>query len=90
MLIAQGIGLKHLLAVALGLLDDDPYSEGDFYAGDLLMAVLKQIDYVISETPELARQLRSICLLVLNDAKSGLASKDIELVRCALERLQQA
>ena len=39
LLIAQAIGLRHLLPLAVSLLEDNPYAEGDFYPGDLLEAV---------------------------------------------------
>jgi len=40
-MLGQGIGIKHLLPLALDLLEANPLAEGDFYPGDLLGSVLK-------------------------------------------------
>jgi len=40
LLIGQGIGLDHVIPLALEHLENDPLTHGDFYPGDLLMAVL--------------------------------------------------
>jgi hypothetical protein len=40
-LLGQNIGLKHLMPIALAILDREPLAEGDFYPGDLLSAVLR-------------------------------------------------
>ena len=39
-LIGQGIGLEHLVTLALDVLEREPLVEGRFYPGDLLQAVL--------------------------------------------------
>ena len=39
-MIGQHIGLPYLIPIALELLQADPFTEGDFYRGDLLKAVL--------------------------------------------------
>lgn len=41
LLLGQHIGVEVLVPLALTLLEDDPLTEGDFYPGDLLVAVLK-------------------------------------------------
>ncbi|WP_460531543.1 contact-dependent growth inhibition system immunity protein [Chitinimonas naiadis] len=40
LLIGQKIGLPYLVPIALNLLMDNPYAEGNFYPGDLLVSVL--------------------------------------------------
>lgn len=40
MLIAQGIGLVHLLPLALDQLEENPWVAGDYYEGDLLKSVV--------------------------------------------------
>ncbi|PYJ04370.1 MAG: hypothetical protein DME25_10080 [Verrucomicrobia bacterium] len=40
-MIGQQIGLPHLIPLALELLRGDPFTAGDFYAGDLLATVLR-------------------------------------------------
>jgi len=39
-MLSQDIGTKHLLPLALEVLEDDPLAEGDYYPGDLLSSVL--------------------------------------------------
>ena len=41
MLIGQQIGLKFLVPLALGTLEQDPLAAGDLYKGDLLHAVVR-------------------------------------------------
>ncbi|MEU0536887.1 contact-dependent growth inhibition system immunity protein [Amycolatopsis tolypomycina] len=41
LLLGQHIGVETLVPLALTMLEDDPLAEGDFYPGDLLVAVLK-------------------------------------------------
>lgn len=40
-MIGQGIGLPHLVPLALERLEQDPWVAGDHYEGDLLMNVLR-------------------------------------------------
>lgn len=40
-MIGQGFSLPHLMPLALAKLIDDPFAQGDFYAGDLLQVVLR-------------------------------------------------
>lgn len=39
-LIGQNIGLKYLIPIAFGILKENPFCEGDFFEGDLLLSVL--------------------------------------------------
>ena len=39
--IGQNIGLEYLVPIAVERLQEDPFVEGDFYRGDLLVSVLK-------------------------------------------------
>ncbi len=40
-MIGQQISLRHLVPIAIELLDENPLVEGDYYPGDLLQAVLR-------------------------------------------------
>jgi len=40
-MIGQGLGLPHLLPLALAVLEQNPWAEGDYYPGDLLASVLR-------------------------------------------------
>ncbi|MFE3185982.1 contact-dependent growth inhibition system immunity protein [Streptomyces violascens] len=59
-LIRQGVGLAHLLPLAVEVLRADPLAEGDMYEGDLLAAVLTTSAEIRSESPELGRAVRLI------------------------------
>jgi hypothetical protein len=41
LMIGQRIGLKYLVPTALAYLKENPFAEGDFYEGDLLVNVLR-------------------------------------------------
>ncbi|WP_433299204.1 contact-dependent growth inhibition system immunity protein [Actinoplanes sp. CA-030573] len=43
LLISQQIGLDTLVPVALDQVEQDPLAEGDFYAGDLLDALIRRV-----------------------------------------------
>jgi hypothetical protein len=40
-MLGQQIGVTHLLPLAVNVLEDDPFAEGDFFPGDLLLTVLR-------------------------------------------------
>ena len=51
-LIGQGIGLVHLIPLAIGELEKNPWCEGDFYPGDLLKCVVAADPNYWSEHPD--------------------------------------
>ena len=59
-MIGQAIGLPYLVPLALEKLEADSFSEGDFYAGDLLAAVLRVDDSFWTAHPELELQTKAI------------------------------
>ena len=59
-LIAQQEGLDVLLPLALDRLEQDPLAEGDFYPGDLLVAVMRVPPAYWQSRPGEAARLRSI------------------------------
>ena len=60
LLIGQQIGVDVLVRCALALLSDDPLAEGDFYPGDLLVAVMKLPPQFWAAHPDQAMALRKI------------------------------
>jgi hypothetical protein len=60
MMIGQRIGLPYLLALALDRLEIDPFAEGDYYPGDLLLAVLQVGSDFWSSNSELFWRLRDV------------------------------
>ena len=59
-LIGQQIGLPVLVPLALERLEQDPLAEGDFYAGDLLVAVVRAPAEFWQANPHLAARLRDV------------------------------
>ena len=41
-LLTQGIGIRYILPIALDYVEADPLIEGDYYPGDLLLALLRE------------------------------------------------
>lgn len=59
-MIGQGIGLPHLLPLALDVLEQDPWAEGDYYPGDLLAGVLRVERDFWEQAPQVWARLRSL------------------------------
>jgi CDI immunity proteins len=59
-LIAQQVGLDVLVPLALARLEADPLAEGDFYPGDLLVAVLRVPASYWRSHPGEAARLRTV------------------------------
>lgn len=59
-LVAQKVGLDVLVPRALTWLEQEPLLEGDFYPGDVLVAVLKVPQSYWSAHPELRGQMERI------------------------------
>lgn len=72
-MIGQGIGLRYLVPLALERLEADPLTEGDFYPGDLLTAVLRVDDSFWTAHLDLVSQTKTIA----GRAKASLGDMDI-------------
>ena len=59
-MIGQNIGLAHLLPRAVAILEADPLAKGDWYAGDLLCAVLRADCAALQRDLELLRRIIGI------------------------------
>lgn len=59
-MIGQQIGLPYLVPMALELLRADPFTEGDFYGGDLLAAVLRVELAFWLQHPDLRRETAAV------------------------------
>jgi hypothetical protein len=44
LLIGQDVGTRHLVPLALSFLEGEPLVEGDYYPGDLLLALIQMPD----------------------------------------------
>lgn len=64
--IGQKVGLQFLLPLALEVLEREPLAEGDFYPGDLLLAVARSVDCSFWRTnAERREQLSSLAARAL-------------------------
>ena len=82
MLIGQAIGLDFLLPAALAILEKDPLAEGDFFAGDLLIALVRNPAQGLPMGKGERRALIGICQAALASEAPGLAGKhrqDVEI-----------
>ena len=59
-MIGQNIGLPFLVPLALEQLRENPLAEGNYYAGDLLVNVLRVEPQFWSETPSLRSEVTRI------------------------------
>jgi hypothetical protein len=59
-MIGQNIGLKYLMPMAVERLKQNPLAEGDFYAGDLLVNVLRVETNFWSSHPDLRAEVIKI------------------------------
>jgi contact-dependent growth inhibition (CDI) system CdiI-like immunity protein len=59
-LVAQQVGLDVVVPIALARLEENPLAEGDFYPGDLLVAVLRVAQTYWRSHPDEAARLRSV------------------------------
>jgi hypothetical protein len=76
-MIGQQIGLQYLLPLALDRLEDDPFAEGDFYPGDLLMSVLGVSLAFWEQHPDLRQRMDAI--IETAKAQIGARVKDKEI-----------
>lgn len=80
-MIGQEIGLNYLVELAIEKLEQNPLAEGDYYAGDLLVNVLRVDSRFWSQFP------------VLNSKVSKIAEQAFEvptITRTEFEALQEA
>jgi CDI immunity proteins len=57
--IGQGVGLVHLIPIAISVLEKEPLAEGDFYPGDLLASVVRNRSW-LEKHPNFAETVAAI------------------------------
>jgi hypothetical protein len=77
-MIGQNLSLEFLVPVAIGHLEVDPLSEGDFYPGDLLKAVLSIDPAFWKKHADLWRRASPVAGRALTLAEEH---EDVELVK---------
>ncbi len=66
-MIGQKISLDWLVPLAIELLEEDPFTAGDFYDGDLLVAVLRTQSDLATTNPKLLRRIEAVAPPALAD-----------------------
>lgn len=59
-MIGQNIGTQYLVPLALEILEQDPFAEGNYYRGDLLCNVLAADPLFYKQRPDLRQRLNKI------------------------------
>jgi hypothetical protein len=85
MLISQGIGLPFLIPVALTKLKTNPFLEGDMFEGDVLMAVVKQNDFILNTPSQMKEQFLDICRRVTKANHCPLPKRDMHFINLILD-----
>jgi len=84
LLISQNIGLPYLVPVALNILSENPFAEGDLYPGDLLFNVLTcEIDYWKMNTIP-----KDVLLEIIQNFKEVIKSKNDRRINRAIETIK--
>jgi hypothetical protein len=78
-LVAQKVGLEVLIPRVLAQLEQEPLLEGDFYPGDVLVAVLKVPQSYWAAHPDLRAQVERIVSAI--DEPDAALQADIEAFR---------
>ena len=74
-MIGQNLGLKHLLPHAMEILRENPLASGDFYDGDLLLAVLRCEAVENPGGEALRNELTTFCLRALQECEKGVTEE---------------
>jgi hypothetical protein len=82
-MLGQSIGAKYLLPMAIKILKENPFAEGDFYEGDLLDAISRHPKDTHFLTPPEKEILAGACEVVLasNTLLGDVAPRVKELLR---------
>jgi len=71
LLIGQDISLQRLVPLALALVESDPFIEGSYYPGDLLIALLRSESSFWQRHPEYRCRLLSAAANAVDEARAG-------------------
>lgn len=86
-MLGQSIGANYLLPKALGVLEENPLACGDFFEGDLLVAIARHPEYSAIMTSEERLRWDTICRAAINSTDPVLSKKDLRAVKSFLAAL---
>ncbi|MCW5640944.1 MAG: hypothetical protein KIT63_02465 [Rhodoferax sp.] len=83
LLIGQDVGTKHLVPLAIALLEVEPLVEGEFYPGDLLLSLFRLDRVYWSANPDTLNRLLSIARRAKHElsAQAEPLGSDVELLK---------
>lgn len=82
-MLGQSIGAKYLLPKAVEILRKNPFAEGDFFEGDLLVAIARHPENTTQLAPEDVEGLLAASEAAIKSVDPKLHGRDV----CAVERL---
>ncbi|UWR13794.1 contact-dependent growth inhibition system immunity protein [Sulfitobacter sp. M368] len=87
-MLGQSIGAKYLLPRAVEILRNNPFAEGDFFEGDLLVAIARHPENTSQLGLEDVRHLLAACVAAIEAVDPKLNSTDMSAVECLAAELQ--
>ena len=85
-LIDEGIGLACVIPAALAKLKTNLFLEGDMFEGDVLMAVVKQKDFIL-KSPEMSKEFVEICRRATNASHCPLTKRNLFRIHAVLDEI---
>ncbi|MEM9060371.1 MAG: contact-dependent growth inhibition system immunity protein [Pseudomonadota bacterium] len=86
-MLGQSIGAKYLLPKAIEILRENPFAEGDFFEGDLLVAIARHPRNATQLAPEDARHLLAASVAAVESVDPKLRRKDLSAVQGMVDAL---
>lgn len=87
-MLGQSIGAIHLLPRAIEILRVNPFAEGDFFEGDLLVAIARHPENISLLAPEDIMRLRKVCMAAVASTDPSLRAPDLSLVEILIGKLK--
>lgn len=87
-MLGQSIGAKYLLPKAIEILRKNPFAEGDFFEGDLLVAIARHPENTNLLNPEERMHLLAACVEVVESVDPKLPHFDLSLVERLISQLK--
>ena len=75
-MIGQGIGIKFLPPKAIEVLKENPFAEGDFYEGDLLVQVVRLEQSLLESDQSIYQELIRITVIALGSSDPVFSNAD--------------
>ncbi|MCB1379300.1 MAG: hypothetical protein KDK89_13190 [Alphaproteobacteria bacterium] len=86
-MLSQSIGVQYLLPKAIEILRENPFAEGDFFEGDLLVAVSRHPENASLLASQDRDHLRIACVTAVKSRDPTLRGSDLSLVESLIRKL---